>query len=226
MSDRICSVDSCSNPARGRGWCRSHYMRWWRYGDPLHALPEPDPLCSIPGCNGKVRGRGWCHAHWKRWRRHGDPLDGRTPNGEPLAWLRFSLAKPSDSCLNWPYNILPTGYGQVNFEGKPRLAHHVALILVGRTPPTGDQETRHACDNRRCVNPRHLLVGTHLDNMADMVERDRACRGERRSKKLTDEMVTQIRKNLEPSTHVAPRYGISPQNVRAIRRRETWKHIL
>lgn len=38
--DQACSVDGCTRPVHGRGWCRSHYMRWWRY---VNASEPPRP---------------------------------------------------------------------------------------------------------------------------------------------------------------------------------------
>ncbi len=35
MSDRVCSIETCSKPAASRGWCWTHYLRWRKYGDPM-----------------------------------------------------------------------------------------------------------------------------------------------------------------------------------------------
>lgn len=65
QATRTCSVDGCSNPHYGRGWCRSHYASYWR--------ASRSALCSIEGCDGRQHARGWCITHYSRWRKTGDP---------------------------------------------------------------------------------------------------------------------------------------------------------
>jgi hypothetical protein len=88
---------------------------------------------------------------------------------------------------------------------------------------------RHRCDNPRCVNPNHLQLGTHQDNMRDKVERDRQQKGERvNTAKLSTDQVIKIRQAVASgSSHTtqAIRYKVSPTNIGQIIKRETWKHI-
>lgn len=44
MPKRTCSIESCESPVVGRGWCRKHYLRWYKTGDPLKVRNEPIPL--------------------------------------------------------------------------------------------------------------------------------------------------------------------------------------
>ncbi len=79
MPERTCVIDGCDRPAKSRGWCQTHYMRWRRNGDPLIVTSKP-PLptgCSIDGCAGSRYARGWCAVHYGRWFNHGSP-DERT----------------------------------------------------------------------------------------------------------------------------------------------------
>lgn len=65
------------------------------------------------------------------------------------------------------------GYGRVHFRDNRYKAHRVAYILfVGPIPP--GKEVCHKCDRRRCANPNHLFLGTHDDNMQDMVRKGRS----------------------------------------------------
>jgi hypothetical protein len=64
-------------------------------------------------------------------------------------------------------------YGYVWFEGKLRRAHSVVFELSGGSVPEG-QELMHTCDIGLCVNPDHLVAGTHQENMTDMVRKGRS----------------------------------------------------
>jgi hypothetical protein len=73
----------------------------------------------------------------------------------------------ADGCWEWNAGRVPAGYGTVKIGGKNRMTHRVAYeVLVGRIPP--GMEVCHECDNPPCINPDHLWIGTHADNMRDM----------------------------------------------------------
>jgi hypothetical protein len=85
---------------------------------------------------------------------------------------------------------------------------------------------RHTCDNRWCINPSHLIVGTQTDNMRDMNERGRTAMGENNGKaKLTSNQVLAIRNSTEPQRVTAVKYGVSQSLVSRIRARQWWKHV-
>ena len=75
-----------------------------------------------------------------------------------------------------------TKYGSAWFEGRSNLAHRVAWVLTyGPIPLVVGADSRgtcvrHTCDNPLCVRPDHLVLGTHLDNMKDKVDRRRTTR--------------------------------------------------
>ncbi len=87
----------------------------------------------------------------------------------------------------------------------------------------------HKCDNRACVNPSHLFLGTHLDNLRDAAIKGRTLTGEKNNRaKLTNEKVLCIRQLLASgrSAHsIAPEFGVTDRVILLIKRRETWKHI-
>jgi hypothetical protein len=89
----------------------------------------------------------------------------------------------------------------------------------------------HKCDNKLCINPDHLFLGTQADNMQDMDEKGRRVsvpsRGEKHGMaKLTEEQVIEIR-SLTGITQreIAKKYDLSETHVSEIRKRKTWKHI-
>ncbi len=89
-------------------------------------------------------------------------------------------------------------------------------------------EIRHTCDNRACVNPAHLLVGTHLQNMQDASDRKRFPdrRGEAGTlAKLTNKQVKAIRKDKRGSTILAKVYKVDRTLIWQIRANKIWTHI-
>lgn len=90
-----CSIKACNQPVKARGWCRTHYQHWWKYGDPLPkerrpgGVGMPGGTCSVEGCEEPYHCRTWCKSHYWRWRNHGDPLAGsRSPRPNPITTAR------------------------------------------------------------------------------------------------------------------------------------------
>lgn len=78
----------------------------------------------------------------------------------------------------------------------------------------------HSCDNRPCINPDHLSIGTQLDNIMDSFSRDRGA-----NQKLLRSDVVTIRKRVaggETQRALAREYGVSPGAINSIIKRRTW----
>lgn len=71
-----CKEEGCGNLAKTRGWCKGHYQRWWRNGDPNKRLRRPNgwppEQCSVEGCERGVNSKGLCKRHYERLRVAGD----------------------------------------------------------------------------------------------------------------------------------------------------------
>jgi hypothetical protein len=149
------------------------------------------------------------------------------------------------TCWLWIASTKPNGYGQVRRRGRTLLAHRLAYELFVGPIPAG-LSVLHRCDEPACVNPAHLFLGTHDDNMADMVAKGRQCRGARMSAalhgkargrtrgtqkpnaKLTDERVRAIRAAYaagETQTSIAARHSVRQSLISRVVRREAWSHV-
>jgi hypothetical protein len=100
-------------------------------------------------------------------------------------------------------------------------AHRIAWLLHRGPIPDG-QYVLHRCDNPLCVNPEHLFLGTHQDNMDDMILKAR------NSSKLTAAEIPTIRRRYdagERPVDLAAEYGVSPTLIVHIGKRKGWRHI-
>ena len=131
---------------------------------------------------------------------------------------------PADQCWLWIGTKIRSGYGHIGRGGHHGVkvrAHRASFELHCGPIPAG-MWVLHSCDVPLCVNPAHLFLGTHRDNMADMTRKGRAVyvRGEKNgSAKLTAADVLAIRGDKRPGVVIAENYGVSSTNVSAIRSR-------
>lgn len=140
--------------------------------------------------------------------------------------------RAADECWIWTGPRRRRGYGAINeggTGGRTLVASRVAWELAhGKSIPEG-MIVRHSCDNPPCVNPAHLLLGTHADNSRDRVDRGRHVRGvDHPRARLTEQQVIEIVGLLAQHVNqheIAERFGISQALVSGIRRGTHWSHI-
>jgi hypothetical protein len=137
-------------------------------------------------------------------------------------------SKDIGGCWVWLLSKNRHGYGKVaNGRGGWMLAHRLAWQLEHGAIPEG-MCVCHSCDNRACVNPAHLFLGTHDDNMLDMRLKGRAVgmAGERNARaKLNSNDVRLIRASKETSRVLADLLGVSRAMVCRIRRGNAWRGV-
>lgn len=114
------------------------------------------------------------------------------PPEKTLEWRLDKYSnKSKHGCWRWTGYRDPLGYGRMSIATKSGYAHHAAWICANGAITKG-MHVLHKCDNRKCVNPKHLYLGTHQDNM-----RDREMRGRGGGRKLTALQVKTVRRMIK-----------------------------
>lgn len=117
-----------------------------------------------------------------------------------------------------------TGYGVVMLGGKQVLAHRIAFAIYYGKDPSG-LVVRHACDNPPCVNPEHLSVGTHAENMADKKKSGVVAGENNPASKLLLREVQEIRAMIScgiSGVNIARRFGVTPTLISYIKNGKKW----
>ena len=142
-------------------------------------------------------------------------------------WNWVDISEP-DNCWQWK-EARKGEYGKYRLDGRRMGAHRVAWELTNGPVPAG-MEVCHRCDNPWCVNPAHLFLGTHVDNIRDCHRKGRASKvrayGVKHGRtKLTADDVRDIRASADLQRVIAKRYGIHQQAVSRLQRGESWKYL-
>lgn len=188
--------------------------------------------CSMQGCVKNVHARGICNTHYKNLHKHGKLLNIEhkinrdTPKEKLLALVQKNK---KTGCWEWKgARIGNNGYGRMFHKGEQMPAHRWAWIIF-RGEITEGHSVCHHCDNPICVNPEHLFVGTHAENMRDMAGKGRhnGPKGEDHYNAILNaNQVKEIRcRRGEPTKRLANEYGCSPDNILRIWNRKTWRTV-
>ncbi len=132
-------------------------------------------------------------------------------------------------CWEWTASLDGDGYGKTKI-GKRFLQAHRASWEIHNGPIPNGLWVLHKCDNPKCVNPDHLYLGNHLQNVRDRQDRGRAACGERTgNSKLSNESVIHIRKLASDGalTHqaIADKFSVTQGTITKIVARQMWGHI-
>lgn len=134
-------------------------------------------------------------------------------------WKKVSKTR---TCWNWVGSITQKGYGSIRPTGITRMAHRYSWYLA-----YGSLDKRtfvcHKCDNPRCVNPRHLFLGTAQDNTDDMIRKNRQKWYTRR--KLSDAQIHQIRAVRGKHAVLAKKFNVNQSTISRILNNKIWANV-
>ncbi len=140
------------------------------------------------------------------------------------------IPESNNDCMEWQGYVNPSGYGKLMHDLKPYRAHRLSyLVFKGEIPK--EKEVCHMCDNKKCINPSHLFLGTHQQNMNDMVKKGRqnSVRGSQHANsKLNESKVKEIKKLLLAGVFqrtIAKQFGVHQSIIKEINLNRRWKHV-
>jgi hypothetical protein len=184
--------------------------------------------CAFYGCERNAVCKSYCDKHYRRLLKHGNVNNfgnRKIDEGNPVERFHKKYKVNENECWIWIAGTRKNGkgvpYPRHSVGDKSVGAHRFSYELINGKIPEG-MYVCHKCDTPLCVNPNHLFIGTHNDNMKDMVEKKRSFKGRGENKKglakLTNEQVSKIRQSTLSQTKLGNIYGVSQTTIGRIKR--------
>jgi hypothetical protein len=128
----------------------------------------------------------------------------------------------SSNCWEWLQYVNPYGYGTVRVGKKKERAHRVSYVNYKGPIPKG-LLVCHTCDNRKCINPKHLFLGTVQDNTNDRIKKH----GPTRTKLRVGDVlrIRELASEGIPQKYLMREFDISRRALSALINRRSWKHV-
>jgi predicted XRE-type DNA-binding protein len=189
--------------------------------------------CSFDGCERGAISKGYCDKHYRRLLKRGDVNNygsRKVAEGDAIERFHKKYEINKSGCWLWTGGTRPNSKGVLyprhwTNESKSIGAHRFSFELVHGAIPQG-MYVCHKCDTPLCVNPDHLFLGSHQDNMRDMVVKKRSFVGRGEDKKgrakLTNQQADQIRKMEISQSKIAALFGVSQTTIGRIKRGESY----
>lgn len=92
-------------------------------------------------------------------------------NGTDVFYGKYET--DNNECMNFTGHLNNNGYGSIRYDGILMVAHRLSYLLAYGDIPKR-KNVLHKCDNPKCINPKHLFIGTQKDNMHDMLKKGRS----------------------------------------------------
>ena len=136
----------------------------------------------------------------------------------------YTFPEPNSGCWIWVGGISSRGYGGFWLNPKTVRSHRFAYEAFVEEIPK-DKIILHKCDNKLCCNPDHLKIGTHDDNMLDMVHKNRQATWKKKALKLTPQDVKFIRNDPRSANRLSKILGVNRRTVDRVRNGQFWASI-
>ena len=176
-------------------------------------------LCKVQDCLSLTYAKGFCSYHYKNFRRTGKPESQRPRrHGTPIErFWRHVSRRSTNECWEWKAFRDKDGYGKFRL-GRSNVAAHRFSYQVVFGKICGNEQVLHSCNNPPCVNPRHLKIGTHLENMQDRREAGNYATGESHpGYKFSTATVKRVALASGSYKKIAEHFGMSKSHVRNIK---------
>lgn len=189
--------DGLTQPWYGDVWCNppwSNIEPWVRKAwEEMERQQRPKTIAMLLPANRTEQ--PWFQLQIEQYRdnRPARPILDSPPD-EHSALREFIQANSTatvEGCWLWKRYTMPKGHGRIRWQGNMELAHRLSF-RAWRSEP-GDLLVCHRCDVPSCVNPEHLFLGSHQDNMRDRNAKGRTARGDRAARSLPRSRVELIR---------------------------------
>lgn len=135
--------------------------------------------------------------------------------------------RKTPDCWIWRGSKTVQGYGKLWINKTWQKASRLSYEFFKEPIPPGLQVCHH-CDNRICVNPRHLFLGTFRDNMQDKLKKSRQAKGEQCNHKLTSQQILQIREQYRRGflqKELSKIFQVSQPTISKIVNKRRWGHL-
>lgn len=205
------------------------------------------PKCEVEGCCNETYASGerpkrvvdqnvlrYCRKHHRWLTQYGSLEPPKMARGNPeFRFWKHVDKRGDDECWEWKADVSRAGYGSLwDKKTNRHISAHRFSYTIHHGEIQAGMQVMHSCDNKKCVNPKHLSLGTPKENTQEAVERGLRKPvppryGEQNPKsKLTLEQVRFIRQHPEMKhTELAGLFGLSPNCIRGVRIGRTWQGI-
>lgn len=154
--------------------------------------------------------------------------DGEGRVTKPLLDRFWAKVEKDRGCWTWTGGRTTAGYGMIFKGTRPVYAHRLSYEMHRGAIPDG-MLVMHSCDHPWCVNPKHLLLGTDMDNKRDSMRKGRHAFGSRNGKaKLSPSTVREIRRRLalgHKQRVIAKALGVVQPLISMVHNGHVWAHV-
>lgn len=143
----------------------------------------------------------------------------------------WNRVKKTKKCWVWSGSIMMSGYGRININNKHYYAHRLSFEIHNGAVPKG-LYVCHKCDNKKCIRPSHLFLGTPLDNMIDKTKKGRQAHnvgefagGAKLTNKDVEEIKSSYQRRIITQEMLSKKFKVSRRHIGNILQAKRWKHL-